>query len=219
MQMLKVLAGDLSATFTIDGQHLGRYLDRRKSVVRSLCDQLLLHDKIFIPTQDYLTAAGLIRLLGERNFLTLLEEERIGFIRLRGDFGYVRGTGVDGRLLAMQDPTGTQSPSTVGRGAQRVDEAAFERAAKQRAVGALTRLRTAAERPVNRVIADQGVSPSIGVRAKARPAIITRMLDHAGAHRLQFNIATAREEISLSVDRRGPGAPLPERFRFGDTPR
>jgi hypothetical protein len=61
--------------------------------------------------------------------------------------------------------------------------------AKQRAVCALTRLRTAAERPLNRVIADQGVSPSIVVRAKARPAIITRMPGHAGAHRLQFNMA------------------------------
>ncbi len=30
------------------------------------------------------------------------------------------------------------------------------------------------------------VDPSIGVRAEARPAIITRMPDHAGAHRIQL---------------------------------
>jgi hypothetical protein len=104
--MLRVLSGDLSATFNIDGQHFERYTDRRTSVVRSLCDQLLLHDQILIPTQDYLTAAGLVRNLGERNFLTLLEEERLRFLRLRGAFGYVRGTGHDGRLLAFIDPTG-----------------------------------------------------------------------------------------------------------------
>ena len=102
--MLKVLAGDLSATFNIDGQHFDRYVNRRVSVVRSLCDQLLLHDQILIPTQDYLTAAGLVRILGERNLLVLLEEERLRFIRMRGFFGYVRGARPDGRLLAMVDP-------------------------------------------------------------------------------------------------------------------
>jgi hypothetical protein len=102
--MLKVLAGDLPATFNIDGQHLDRYVGRRESVARSLCDQLLLHDQILIPTQDYLTAAGLVRILGERNLLTLLEEEKLRFVRLRGFFGYARGTGQDGRLIAMVDP-------------------------------------------------------------------------------------------------------------------
>ena len=102
--MLKVLAGDLSATFNIDGQHLDRYVGRRESVARSLCDQLLLHDQILIPTQDYLTVAGLVRILGERNLLTLLEEEKLRIVRLRGFFGYARGTGQDGRLIGMVDP-------------------------------------------------------------------------------------------------------------------
>jgi hypothetical protein len=102
--MLKVLAGELSATFNIDGQHFDRYIGRKISVVGSLCDQLLLHDQILIPTQDYLTAAGLIRIIGEHNVLTLLGEERISFIRLRGAFGYVRGTGDDGRLLTFNSP-------------------------------------------------------------------------------------------------------------------
>jgi hypothetical protein len=60
--------------------------------------------KILIPTHDYLTAAGLVRILGEDNFRTLLEEERLRFLRLRGIFGYVRGSGPDGRLLTMLDP-------------------------------------------------------------------------------------------------------------------
>lgn len=102
--MLKVLAGELSATFNIDGQHFDRYIDRKNLVVGSLSDQLLLHDQILIPTQDYLTAAGLIRIIGEHNVLTLLGEERISFIRLRGAFGYVRGTGEDGRLLTFNSP-------------------------------------------------------------------------------------------------------------------
>jgi hypothetical protein len=75
--MFKIMAGTLSATFNIDGRHLERFAERRASTVRSLCDHLLLHDQILIPTQDYLTAAGLVRILGEHNVIALLEEERI----------------------------------------------------------------------------------------------------------------------------------------------
>jgi hypothetical protein len=102
--VLKILAGDLSATWNIDGGHFDRYLERRRLVAQSLCDQLLLHDQILIPTQDYATLAGLVRIFGERNVLTLLGEERLAFVRLRGFFGYVRGEGPDGRLVAMEDP-------------------------------------------------------------------------------------------------------------------
>jgi hypothetical protein len=110
-EMLKILAGSLSATFNIDGRHLERFEKRRASIVHSLCDHLLLHDQILIPTQDYQTAAGLVRILGEHNVITLLEEERLHFVRLRGFFGYVRGSGPDGRLLAMSDPT-SKMPSS-----------------------------------------------------------------------------------------------------------
>jgi hypothetical protein len=103
--VLRILAGDLSATWNIDGRHFDRYLERRVLVAQSLCDQLLLHDQILIPTQDYATLAGLVSIFGERNVLTLLGEERLAFVRLRGFFGYVRGEGTDGRLVAMVDPT------------------------------------------------------------------------------------------------------------------
>jgi hypothetical protein len=68
-------------------------------------------------------------------------------------------------LDLLGEARGAQNPPAVGRDAQRVDEAAFERATKQRAVGAIASLRTAAERPVNRVIAGQRVTLFIGVGA------------------------------------------------------
>ena len=102
--MLKVLAGDLSATFNLDGGHLDRYMRRQKEIIRSLCDQLLLHDQILIPAQDYLAAAGLICLLGEHNVISLLETDRLRFVRTEGIFGYVRGTGPDGTLVVFEDP-------------------------------------------------------------------------------------------------------------------
>jgi hypothetical protein len=102
--MFKVLAGNLSAIFNLDGKHLDRYLQKQEMIKNLICEELILHDQIFIPTQDYLTACGLILGLGERNFISLLEDKRIHFLRLRGVFGYVKGTGVDGTLITVVDP-------------------------------------------------------------------------------------------------------------------
>lgn len=104
--MSRILAGDLSATFNIDGLHLERFTVRRDEVVRSICDYLLLHDQILVPTQDYITAAGLVRVLGERNLMTLLEQDRVRFVRLRGAFTYMRGSGRDGGLIGLVEPSG-----------------------------------------------------------------------------------------------------------------
>ncbi len=100
--MYKTLAGRLSATFNLDGNHLERYLERENQIVASLCEDLILHDRILIPTQDYLTACGLALILGEKNFIALLEEERIQFLRTSGVFGYLRGTSRDGSLVVVQ---------------------------------------------------------------------------------------------------------------------
>lgn len=111
LKTLRCLAGDLSAVFNIDGKHLDRYNARRPEVMQSLCDQLLLHDEVRIPTQDYLTAAGLIEAIGERNLIDLLESQKLRFVRLRGAFGYVRGTGPDGRLVAFNELAGRLASS------------------------------------------------------------------------------------------------------------
>lgn len=102
--MLKVLAGDLSAIFNIDGLHGQRYLDRKPKIAQSVCEQLILHDQVIIPTNDYLTAAALIILLGESTVIELLEADRLRFIRLRGLFGYVRGEESDGTISTLHDP-------------------------------------------------------------------------------------------------------------------
>src|SRR5262249_3482083 len=85
--MYKVLAGDLSATFNLDGGHLQRMLERGPEVVSSLCEQIMLHDQILIPSNDYLTASALLVLIGERNVLDLLENNELRFIRIRKVFG------------------------------------------------------------------------------------------------------------------------------------
>lgn len=102
--MLRVLAGDLSATFNLDGLHLHRYVDNKYDKVEKICEQLILHNQILIPTNDFLTAVGLLEILGEDCFIDLLEAEQIRFIRMRQVFGYVRGTGRDGALAVFGDP-------------------------------------------------------------------------------------------------------------------
>jgi len=102
--MFKVLAGNLSAIFNLDGEHLNRYLQKKEMITKFIYEELILHDQILIPTQDYLTACGLLLILGERNFISLLEDKRIHFLRLRGVWGYVKGTGIDGTLVTLLDP-------------------------------------------------------------------------------------------------------------------
>jgi hypothetical protein len=102
--MFKILSGRLSAVFNLDGGHLKRYLDNANYIKETLCEELLLNDTLAIPTQDYLTACGLALILGERALIALLEQKRITFVRLRGIFGYARGTGMDGALVTVEDP-------------------------------------------------------------------------------------------------------------------
>lgn len=102
--LFKILSGRLSAHFNIDGGHLQRYLARGDYIKETLCEELILHDSLAIPTHDYLTACGLALIVGERSLITLLEQKRITFVRLRGTYGYVRGTGPDGALLTIDDP-------------------------------------------------------------------------------------------------------------------
>lgn len=102
--MYRTIASRLTAQFQVDGSHLNRYLNRRIVVQRSLLEELVLHDQIFIPTPDYLTADGLILIAGERAVLDLLESDRIRFIRTRSTLCFVRGTGKEGGLAVFGDP-------------------------------------------------------------------------------------------------------------------
>jgi hypothetical protein len=102
--MYKTIASRLSARFQVDGSHLDRFLERGDYVKKALLEDLFLHDQILIPTPDFLTAAGLILLLGERGMIELLEAERIKFIRTRSILAFVRGTGSDGGLVVFSDP-------------------------------------------------------------------------------------------------------------------
>ena len=91
--MYKTISSRLTALFNPDGGHLKRYIERKSTVTKSLCEDLLLHDQVLIPTQDYLTACGLILIVGEKGFIELLERGKLKFIRTRSGFGFISGKG------------------------------------------------------------------------------------------------------------------------------
>ncbi|MGZ8180603.1 MAG: hypothetical protein ACXWT1_01450 [Methylobacter sp.] len=102
--MHKTIASRLSARFQVDGSHLQRFLERSSLIKRAIIEDLVLHDRILIPTPDFLTADGLILILGERGMIDLLESERLQFVRTRSVLGFVRGKGKDGGLVVFSDP-------------------------------------------------------------------------------------------------------------------
>ncbi|MBA7607539.1 hypothetical protein ES703_14698 [subsurface metagenome] len=102
--MYKTVSSRLTALFNPDGGHLKRYLERKSVITKSFCEDLILHDQVLVPTQDYLTACGLILIIGEKGFIELLERDKLKFIRTRRVFGFVRGKGPDGGLAIFKDP-------------------------------------------------------------------------------------------------------------------
>jgi hypothetical protein len=108
----KAMAGDLSAAFHIDGEHLERFIARRHDVMRGLVEQLILHNQLLIPANDYLTLVGLVRLLGEANVTSMLQRNELRVIRLKGVQGYMRGENANGSLgvIHVQESHPTSAP-------------------------------------------------------------------------------------------------------------
>lgn len=101
--MYETIASRLSARFQVDGSNLQRYLGRSSLIKKIILEDLVLHDRILIPTPDFLTADGLVLVLGERGLIELLESERIRFVRTRSVLAFVRGDGRDGGLVVFGD--------------------------------------------------------------------------------------------------------------------
>ncbi len=97
--MFTSLTSRLSAPFAPDGSHLQSFLQRKAFVTQGLWEEIILHDHIFIPTPDYLTASGLVLMLGEKGFIDLLERGKITFIRTTGIYGFMQGEDRKGGIV------------------------------------------------------------------------------------------------------------------------
>lgn len=111
----KVIAGSLTAHTNNDGTHFANYINKKQQIAKSLCEELILHDQINIPIQDYLTACGLFTILGESGFISLLESNQIRFLRYRGQIMFVKAKHRDGSLAisAPVEPHPWSSPDDV----------------------------------------------------------------------------------------------------------
>lgn len=91
-----LFASNMWAVFNFDDTNK-RYQLLHKNVnnLKIFLENILLHDTIYIPTQDFLSLVYLIDVLGDQNVIELLTAEHIKFIRLKGALGYYgNGSGI-----------------------------------------------------------------------------------------------------------------------------
>lgn len=86
-----------------------QFLNRGREPFRSMIDGLLLYDQVIVPTQDYMSLAILVGVLGQRSVLELLERRCLRFLRIKGSLAYV---GNGGGILAFKitSPDGHPRP-------------------------------------------------------------------------------------------------------------
>jgi hypothetical protein len=87
-----------------------------------------------------------------------------------------------------------ERPAAIGRRPEGIDEIALKGAAEERAIGLASRLAAAPERGMDGMLAEQCLAGAVGMGAIARSAMGARVIDHAGAHRVELDIAAAGEE-------------------------
>jgi hypothetical protein len=72
-----------------------RFATSFASVLKSLCEGLILYDQVIVPTQDFLLVSGLLGVLGKPALTELIESGILKFVRLNGTYGYAdKGLGV-----------------------------------------------------------------------------------------------------------------------------
>lgn len=112
---LKVMAGNLTAHANLHGTHFDNYLTNKTSIAKILSEQLILHDQINIPIIDFLTACGLIAIIGESNFISLLEANQLRFIKYRGNLTFLKSVNMnaDFGISTPQEPHPWSSPLDI----------------------------------------------------------------------------------------------------------
>ncbi|MDB5468621.1 MAG: hypothetical protein JWR84_181 [Caulobacter sp.] len=100
--MSTIFAGDVAPTFLLDGSHAARGVIERSRVGRALSQQLILHDRVVIPLEDFTVIGSMAELLGAPALSKLLEQGRVRFVRTVGTLVFGQGTANDGGLVVIQ---------------------------------------------------------------------------------------------------------------------
>jgi len=91
----KRFAGDMWAVFNYGNpnERYQRFLQSGRPRFSSFLESIILHDGVVVPTDDYMSLAVLIGVLGEGSVLRLLDSGALGFLRMKGALAYVGNGG------------------------------------------------------------------------------------------------------------------------------
>ena len=84
---------------------------RGRPAFKSLIESVVLHDRMYVPTEDFLTLTALVGVLGQRAIIQLVEADVLRFIRLTGALAYVGG---GGGVVHINFPYSGDEPSAIG---------------------------------------------------------------------------------------------------------
>src|SRR5438309_1858616 len=87
---VKLFAGNMWPVFTFADANTRyqKFLNTSHPAFQHLLDGVLIHDRIVVPTQDFLSVTALVGVLGVDAVNALLAGGCLSFLRLRGGIAY-----------------------------------------------------------------------------------------------------------------------------------
>lgn len=101
----KIVAGDIWPVFNFGdpNERYSKFLNTKREALKRFLESLITHDKVIIPTDDYMSLSIAVSVLGETQLLQLIDEETVEFVRIKGAIAYVgNGGGLSSVSIASQ---------------------------------------------------------------------------------------------------------------------
>lgn len=107
----KIVVGDMwpVVNFGDPNERFKKFVTDQRESIKRFVEALITHDKVLIPTDDYMSLVVALHTFGEDGVLTLIENNTLGFLRIKGGLGYVGG-GAGLRAYAIQSKEGPMKP-------------------------------------------------------------------------------------------------------------
>ena len=97
-----VLAADLWPVFNFDNANVRyqKFIEKGKPAFGKFLESILLHDRIVVPTDDFMSLSVLLGVFGEKPVCELIESRVLRFLRIHGALAYM-GNGVGIKSFEM----------------------------------------------------------------------------------------------------------------------
>ena len=80
-------------SFGDQNKRFDKFINTRRSAIKSFVEDLIIYEKIYVPTDDFMSLSILLHLFGERSILILIDEGALEFVRVKGALAYVGNGG------------------------------------------------------------------------------------------------------------------------------